>query len=858
MKPANPKHPLTLTQRRRLNHIARPTARIFLRAVALTATMVLLAGSFYLTSSATSLNAESFDSSSLLGTNAKLTSEISSLFSPISPISVLANRFAPTPVLPQLSPTVATYAGDCSTPKTVFNVQDTDKTVCAKVENAVAGWQVIWSNADFVAVQTNTLTSASQDFTFTLTTSSNLGDWRVIIFEPLGGTVRALTSFTVIDAANPVADLLIDKAGLTGEASAGFQVVFAIQASNNGPSSASDVQITDPVPANATFVSFAQVSGPIFSCTSPMAGETGSTNCSIAALSKGETAVFLATYLVDSGVAVGTEILNTADISSNTPDRVIPTVDNNTSSASVKVISTAPCVLTCPSNVTQSVDTGQAGAIVNYSAPGSSGDCGQPTTGEGGETILPVSCNPASGTFFGVGTTTVICAGQTGGLCTFQVTVDNPGALSISLNGADPIAIECGADFEDPGATAVDGVGDPVAVTVSGTVDVHTPGTYTLTYTATEGQNSVSTTRTVNVSDNEAPAITVEGSNPLTLSCGQTFVDPGVAANDACEGVKPVNTSGTVDSNTPGTYSITYTASDSLNHIATATRTVIVEAGGGTVPPTITLNGNPQVTIECGSPFTDPGANASVSCGGSVPVTVSGSVDHQTPGIYTLTYTACVEDSPGHCDPALTSQVERTVTVEDTAAPTITLNGANPLSIEVHTSFSDPGATAHDACAGDFAASATGSVDIHTVGQYNITYSATDPSGNTATPVTRIVNVLAYTFTGFFSPVDNPPILNVVNAGRAVPVKFSLNGNKGLDIFAAGSPYTVGLDCGSGATESDVEETLTAGSSSLTYDATSDRYIYVWKTESSWAGTCRQLVIILNDGSTHVANFKFK
>ena len=51
---------------------------------------------------------------------------------------------------------------------------------------------------------------------------------------------------------------------------------------------------------------------------------------------------------------------------------------------------------------------------------------------------------------------------------------------------------------------------------------------------------------------------------------------------------------------------------------------------------------------------------------------------------------------------------------------------------------------------------------------------------------------------------------------------------------------------------------VTAGGSSLIYDAANDRYNYVWKTESSWAGMCRQLIVRLNDGSERVAFFKFK
>ena len=115
-----------------------------------------------------------------------------------------------------------------------------------------------------------------------------------------------------------------------------------------------------------------------------------------------------------------------------------------------------------------------------------------------------------------------------------------------------------------------------------------------------------------------------------------------------------------------------------------------------------------------------------------------------------------------------------------------------------------------------------------------------------------------FNFSGFFPPVDNPPAVNVVNAGRAIPVKFSLSGDKGLDIFAAGFPVSQQIACGDGVTASQFEQTVTAGESNLSYDAESDTYTYVWKTEDSWAGTCRQLILRLNDGSERVAFFKFR
>ena len=117
---------------------------------------------------------------------------------------------------------------------------------------------------------------------------------------------------------------------------------------------------------------------------------------------------------------------------------------------------------------------------------------------------------------------------------------------------------------------------------------------------------------------------------------------------------------------------------------------------------------------------------------------------------------------------------------------------------------------------------------------------------------------LVYDFTGFFAPVDNTPTLNVAKAGSAIPVKFSLNGDQGLDIFATGYPKSLQIDCDTSASVDGIEQTVTAGSSSLSYDPIADQYVYVWKTDKAWAGTCRQLVAMLNDGTDHVANFKFK
>lgn len=115
-----------------------------------------------------------------------------------------------------------------------------------------------------------------------------------------------------------------------------------------------------------------------------------------------------------------------------------------------------------------------------------------------------------------------------------------------------------------------------------------------------------------------------------------------------------------------------------------------------------------------------------------------------------------------------------------------------------------------------------------------------------------------YTFGGFRRPVDALPTLNQMKAGGAVPVKFSLGGDQGPSIFAAGSPKSQAIACDSTATVDGVEQTVSAGGSSLTYDPLADTYSYVWKTDKAWAGTCRQLVLTFVDGSVQRANFTFK
>jgi hypothetical protein len=206
-----------------------------------------------------------------------------------------------------------------------------------------------------------------------------------------------------------------------------------------------------------------------------------------------------------------------------------------------------------------------------------------------------------------------------------------------------------------------------------------------------------------------------------------------------------------------------------------------------------------------------------------------------------------------------------TVTVEtpqqntDSTDPTITLNtpadnAAYTKNQAVNADYScddEAGGSGLASCVGDVPSGAP--INTSTVGQHSFTVDAADNAGNTAQAVHNYF--VHYEWTGFFRPVDNLPTLNTVKAGSAIPVKFSLSGNQGLGIMASGYPASTKVACDAAPTDA-IEQTVTAGGSSLSYDSSIDQYNYVWKTDKAWASTCRQFVLKLDDGTFHQANFK--
>jgi hypothetical protein len=208
-----------------------------------------------------------------------------------------------------------------------------------------------------------------------------------------------------------------------------------------------------------------------------------------------------------------------------------------------------------------------------------------------------------------------------------------------------------------------------------------------------------------------------------------------------------------------------------------------------------------------------------------------------------------------------TSDPSNVVKVQlDKTAPVVAVTGVSNGASYPLGSVPAAGCTTSDALSGvatDATPAVTGGNPDGT-GSYTATCSgASDNAGNSGSA--SATYTVLYNWTGFLQPVDNSPTANTANAGQAIPVKFSLGGDFGLNIFASGYPASQRVSCGSGGSGSSdpIEETVTAGNSTLQYDPATQTYSYIWKTDKAWAGTCRLLTVKLIDGSEHSALFQF-
>jgi formylglycine-generating enzyme required for sulfatase activity len=163
----------------------------------------------------------------------------------------------------------------------------------------------------------------------------------------------------------------------------------------------------------------------------------------------------------------------------------------------------------------------------------------------------------------------------------FQAVKPDGANPELELFGGAGITREAGQAWAEPGAAGHDARDGNLtaSITIIGTVDMYTTGTYILTYSVADAAgNEANASRTVTVVDTTNPVLTLLGDANMSQAKNSAWVDPGATASDSLDGnlTSSITITGTVDVNTTGVYTLTYSISDGASNEANATRVVNV------------------------------------------------------------------------------------------------------------------------------------------------------------------------------------------------------------------------------------------------------------------------------------------
>lgn len=331
---------------------------------------------------------------------------------------------------------------------------------------------------------------------------------------------------TVVTAVTQSADVAVTKTAPAG-AVAGTNVTYDVTVTNAGPSNATNVSLVDTLPANSTYVSATQNSGPPFACGQA----AGTITCTIATLNVGATATF--TFVVTANAGATGTLVNSATVSSTTPDPVLnnntsPTTTTLTTGADLAVTKTAPPVAAAGTNVTYNLSVANNGpsnainvSLVDTLPPNSTFVS---ATQNSGPTF---ACGHAAGTI-----TCTIATLNAGAAATFTFVVaanaDATGSLANTAVVTATTPDEIPANNTASTTTTLS-VNADLAVTKSAPAAVVTSSNVTFAITVTNA--GPATAANVSLTDVLAPALTFVS---VTQTSGPAFVCGQAAGTVTC------------------------------------------------------------------------------------------------------------------------------------------------------------------------------------------------------------------------------------------------------------------------------------------------------------------------------------
>ncbi|MEM4240184.1 MAG: DUF5011 domain-containing protein, partial [Candidatus Woesearchaeota archaeon] len=444
----------------------------------------------------------------------------------------------------------------------------------------------------------------------------------------------------------------------------------------------------------------------------------------------------------------------------------------------ITVYYTAPD--TTPPNVTVPADmtveaTGPSGAVVTFSVSAVD-DVDGP--------VVP-SCSPASGSPFNIGDTVVVCTATDSstnvGIATFTITVEDttPPVLTLPANITEEATSPAGAmvTYSATANDLVDGAVTPVCVPPSGLTFVLGTTSVSCIANDSRGNTDVGTFQ-ITVQDTTPPVITLLGSDPVDVEVGSVYTDDGATALDNYDGdlTASIITVNPVDTNTLGTYIVTYDVNDSSGNPAVqVTRTVNVV---DTTPPEI-ISAETQDTDSDGYidriilTFNEEIDDSKLASGtadgwdvdGYDSEAISTGADANDNILFLDFAEGAVMDTGAvpnvHYAPSggilsthdlSGNELEEADYVpSDKALPVLFINGNNPETVNVGDTYADAGVNASE----EGTLATMDNVNTSIAGTYNVAYDFVDNAGNAAVQAVRTVNVVDVQSSSSTSAVDN-------------------------------------------------------------------------------------------------------
>jgi|GEM_PF-5900655 len=407
---------------------------------------------------------------------------------------------------------------------------------------------------------------------------------------------------------------------------------------------------------------------------------------------------------------------------------------------SVTIDNTAP-TLNLPKDITMEA-TNHDGEIINFETSASDVNPENPT----------VTCDPASGSTFKLGTTTVSCTATdtAGNTATGSFNIKITDTTNPIITPPENQTFEANGPLTTPvdliPATSTD-IAD-ANPTISHTPTKFPLGATEVTWTATDASgNYANATSSVTIIDTTAPTINLIGNNPFDMYINKDYSilnpDPDYTVSDLVDGdnitghITITVTGKDFDNTVLGSHTITYSAVDLSGNRATTTRTVNIV---NTDRPIIYRKGLSPVTVERGTTYVDAGATAVDRDGTDITSLIrtnisTAPIDTNVIGTSTVTYDVTGADLGNYTGTSTADQAKRIVRVIDTTAPTATVSyvpeTATNGNVVATITPDEPVTITNNEGLNSYTFTDNGS----------FTFNFVDPSGNTGSTTATVANI---------------------------------------------------------------------------------------------------------------------